>query len=72
MKRGYVNRNSGKLTPTFLGVAVTQLLEEHFTNLVDRTFTANMENSLDEISRGETSSEPFIKNFYYGGGEFVG
>jgi DNA topoisomerase-1 len=72
VKRGYVNRNNGKLTPTFLGLAVTQLLEEHFTNLVDRTFTANMENSLDEISRGETSSEPFIKNFYHGGGEFVG
>jgi|TARA_B110000967_G_scaffold180804_1_gene197409 DNA topoisomerase-1 len=72
VKRGYVDRKSGKLTPTYLGLAVTQLLEQHFTNLVNRDFTANMENSLDEISRGEAESGPFIKNFYRGGGQFVG
>ena len=32
--RTYVNRERGKLTPTFLGVAVTQLLENHFTDLL--------------------------------------
>ena len=72
VKRGYVDRKSGKLIPTFLGLAVTQLLEQHFTNLVNKQFTANMENSLDEISRGEGSSKPFITNFYHGGGEFKG
>jgi len=72
VKRGYVDRKSGKLIPTFLGLAVTQLLEQHFTNLVNKKFTANMENSLDEISRGEGSSKPFITNFYHGGGEFKG
>ena len=66
VKRGYVDRKSGKLIPTFLGLAVTQLLEQHFTNLVNKQFTANMENSLDEISRGEGSSKPFITNFYHG------
>ena len=43
VKRTYVHRDRGKLTPTFLGVAVTQLLENHFTALVDSQFTANIE-----------------------------
>ena len=72
VKRGYVDRKNGKLIPTFLGLAVTQLLEQHFTNLVSKEFTANMENSLDAISRGEAKAEPFIKSFYHGGGELKG
>ena len=64
--RTYVTRNQGKLTPTFLAIAVTQLLENHFTSLVDSQFTANMENGLDAISRGELESIPFMKEFYFG------
>jgi len=72
VKREYVNRKGGKLSPTFLGLAVTQLLENHFTNLVSKEFTAKMENGLDEISRGEQQSTPFMNNFYHGGGRFPG
>ena len=72
VKREYVNRKSGKLSPTFLGLAVTQLLENHFTNLVSKEFTAEMENRLDEISRGEQKSIPFMDNFYHGGEHFIG
>lgn len=72
VRRGYVDRTSGKLSPTFLGLAVTQLLENHFSNLVNKEFTAKMEDGLDEISRGELESLPFMKNFYRGGGPFVG
>jgi len=64
--RTYVYRDRGKLTPTFLGVAVTQLLENHFTELVDTKFTANMEDGLDAISRGEKEATPFMKDFYFG------
>ena len=64
--RTYVTRDQGKLTPTFLGIAVTQLLENHFPSLVDSQFTANMENGLDAISRGELESIPFMKEFYFG------
>lgn len=71
-RRGYVDRNGGKLSPTFLGLAVTQLLENHFTNLVSKEFTAKMEDGLDEVSRGELESVPFITNFYRGGGRFAG
>ena len=72
VKREYVNRKGGKLSPTFLGLAVTQLLENHFTNLVSKEFTAKMEDGLDEISRGEQQSTPFMHNFYHGGGRFQG
>lgn len=70
--RGYVDRKSGKLSPTYLGLAVTQLLEKHFTNLVSKEFTVKMENGLDEISRGELDPLPFMKNFYRGGERFQG
>jgi DNA topoisomerase-1 len=66
VKRAYVHKKQSKLTPTFLGLAVTQLLENHFTSLVDSKFTAEMENGLDAISRGELESLPFMKEFYFG------
>ena len=66
VKRTYVHKKQSKLTPTFLGLAVTQLLENHFTSLVDSKFTAKMENGLDAISRGELDSLPFMKEFYFG------
>jgi len=72
VRRGYIERDKGKLSPTYLGLAVTQLLENHFTNLVNKEFTAEMEESLDEISRGERASLPFMKNFYFGGEQFAG
>ena len=72
VRRTYVDRNGGKLSPTFLGLAVTQLLENHFTNLVNKEFTAKMEDGLDEVSRGELESVPFMTNFYRGGGRFAG
>ena len=72
VKRTYVQRDRGKLTPTFLGLAVTQLLENHFTTLVDSEFTANMEDDLDAISRGEVDAVPFMKAFYFGSDDLKG
>lgn len=72
VKRTYVQRDRGKLTPTFLGLAVTQLLENHFTSLVDSEFTANMEDGLDAISRGEVDAIPFMKSFYFGDDDLKG
>ena len=72
VKRTYVQRDRGKLTPTFLGLAVTQLLENHFTTLVDSEFTANMEDDLDAISRGEVDAVPFMKAFYFGSVDLKG
>ena len=66
MDRGYANISSNTLAPTFTAFAVTALLEEHFPDLVDTTFTAKMESSLDEISSGNLEWLPYLETFYKG------
>jgi DNA topoisomerase-1 len=46
---------------------VTGLLEGYFSNLVDYEFTANLEDDLDAISRGEKDNLDKLKAFYFGG-----
>ena len=64
--RGYAHISSNSLAPTFTAFAVTALLEEHFPELVDTTFTAKMESSLDEISSGNLEWLPYLETFYKG------
>ena len=52
--------------PSFTAFAVTRLLREHFGDLIDVEFTAEMEEDLDQISRGEREWLDFIKQFYRG------
>ena len=65
-RRGYVFRQGKALVPSFTAFAVTQLLREHFGDLVDVAFTAEMEEDLDQISRGEREWLDFIRQFYRG------
>jgi len=64
--RGYATLANNALTPSFTAFAVTALLEEHFPDLVDTSFTARMENTLDEISHGKVSWLPYLESFYKG------
>ncbi|MEB3336583.1 MAG: topoisomerase C-terminal repeat-containing protein, partial [Leptolyngbyaceae bacterium] len=64
--RGYAQLTGNALVPTFTAFAVTALLEKHFPDLVDTGFTARMEQTLDEISTGEVSWLPYLKDFYLG------
>jgi DNA topoisomerase I len=64
--RGYAQKGGNALVPTFTAFAVTSLLEKHFPDLVDTGFTARMEQTLDEISTGETDYLPYLKKFYSG------
>ena len=64
--RGYATLQNNSLTPSFTAFAVTALLEEHFPDLVDTSFTARMENSLDEISHGKVEWLPYLEGFYKG------
>ena len=64
--RGYATLQNNSLTPSFTAFAVTALLEEHFPDLVDTSFTARMENSLDEISHGQVQWQPYLEGFYKG------
>ncbi|MEB3350968.1 MAG: type I DNA topoisomerase [Cyanobacteriota bacterium] len=64
--RGYATLQTNSLTPSFTAFAVTALLEEHFPDLVDTGFTARMEGTLDEISRGKVAWLPYLETFYKG------
>ena len=64
--RGYAQISNNSLAPSFTAFAVTALLEEHFPDLVDTTFTAKMESSLDEISSGNLEWLPYLETFYKG------
>lgn len=64
--RRYVTKNGSQLVPTFTAFAVTQFLEGHFPDLVDRQFTSEMEAKLDEIAHGDQPSLAYLQNFYNG------
>ena len=62
--RGYVEKTGRTLTPTATGMVVSGFLEEHFPQYISDTFTAEMEDELDEIARGERKYEPTLREFY--------
>jgi DNA topoisomerase-1 len=68
LDRGYVRKDGSALVPTFTGMAVIQLLETHFTQLMDYSFTSEMEESLDKIAYGEEDSLKYLTKFYKGKG----
>ena len=66
--RGYLWKKGTALVPSFTAFATVRLLERHFTDLVDYTFTASMEEDLDEIAGGDKEQVPYLSNFYFGNG----
>ena len=64
--RGYAQLQSNALVPSFTAFAVTALLEKNFPDLVDPSFTARMEQTLDDISTGTTQWLPYLEKFYLG------
>jgi DNA topoisomerase-1 len=64
LDRNYVEKDQNRLTPTTLGITVTDLLTEYFTNVMDLDFTARMEDELDEVSQGEREWVPMLREFY--------
>ena len=67
--RGYVLRRGTALVPSWVAFAVVRLLEEHFETYVDYDFTAQMEEQLDRMARGDLSRADYLRSFYYGTGE---
>lgn len=64
-------RKKGKaLVPTYTAFAVIELLETHFSDLVDLDFTASMEDDLDAIARGARSKVDYLHSFYRAEGAF--
>lgn len=64
ISREYVKREGKMLAPTPLGEATTKLMIENFPEIVDYKFTAQMENSLDEIERHSNTMENVLNSFY--------
>jgi len=63
-ERGYVVRESKRLMPTDTGLIVNDLLVDHFSDIVNLNFTAQMENDLDDVAEGGRSWVDVIDKFY--------
>jgi DNA topoisomerase-1 len=68
LARQYVFKKGNALVPTWVAFSVVRLLEEYLTSLVDYDFTAQMEDRLDTISRGEGAQLDYLRDFYFGDG----
>jgi DNA topoisomerase-1 len=66
--RGYVWKKGSALVPTFVAFSTVRLLERHFGDFVDYSFTAHMEQDLDDIAGGDRQMIPYLSGFYFGNG----
>lgn len=64
LDREYVELESKRFYPTDVGRIVTRFLTQYFTQYVDYDFTAQLEDTLDAISRGEKDWKPLLESFW--------
>jgi DNA topoisomerase-1 len=64
--REYALLDKKRFIPTDVGRVVNKFLTEHFTRYVDYSFTANLENELDQIADGEREWVPVLDEFWHG------
>lgn len=69
--REYVTLETKRFHPTDVGRIVNKFLTEHFTKYVDYSFTANLEDDLDAVARGEKAWIPLMESFWKPFGELV-
>ena len=70
--RNYVIRRGSALVPQWIAFPVTRLLQERFSDLVDYDFTAELEEDLDRIARGEYKRGEWLHKFYFGDADHRG
>lgn len=63
--REYVENKQNTMFPTVLGIKINDLLSENFTEVTSPVMTANMEEDLDEISRGAKDYEQVLSDFWW-------
>jgi len=68
VEREYVRKDQGRFTPTMLGERVSVLLVKSFDDVFDVTFTARLEEELDEIEEGKLPWRDAVREFW---GKFV-
>ena len=64
VEREYVKKDQGRFTPTMLGERVSMLLVKSFEDIFDLTFTARLEEELDEIEEGKLPWRAAVKDFW--------
>ena len=64
--REYVVKTDKRLAPTPLGEVVNGMMMEHFMDIIDVEFTANMENRLDDVEAGKRNWKDVLADFYQG------
>lgn len=64
LARNYVVREAKQFYPTELGIIVNDLLKEHFPDIINVDFTADMERKLDEIEEGAHYWKDVVRDFY--------
>jgi DNA topoisomerase-1 len=69
LNRGYVWKKGTALVPAWIGFNIVRLLEAHFSRLVDYSFTAELEQVLDDIANGREDRVPVLESFWTGEGE---
>ena len=62
--RGYVSKENKALKPTDTGDVVSSFLEKHFTEYISDSFTAEMEDKLDNIAQGQAEYKKTLSDFY--------
>ncbi len=63
-KRDYISREDRRFVPTQLGIKVTEYLDEHFSDMMQYTFTADLEKQLDQVSEGKLDWVRGIERFH--------
>jgi DNA topoisomerase I len=64
VERKYTRFDKKRFFPEDVGMVVSDLLTQHFTQYVDYNFTAFLEEELDQVSRGEKQWQPLLKEFW--------
>jgi DNA topoisomerase-1 len=64
VEREYVKKDQGRFTPTMLGERVSILLVKSFDDVFDVTFTARLEEELDEIEEGKLPWRDAVREFW--------
>lgn len=64
LERGYISRQGKTVYPTPLGIATNSLMKDHFSDIINVKFTAQMEDDLDRVAEGERNWVDSMKDFY--------
>ena len=62
--RGYCEEQGKALVPTELGIRLIHFMKEAFPEIIDYSYTSNMEENLDKIAKGELDRVDYLKEFY--------